>query len=58
MDREVFFDWLDAMVLSDDSRGLWWQVAQDDGDGCITVNFADLSQGRRHRVTPNNDSLY
>ena len=30
MDREVFFDWLDAMVLSDDSRGLWWQVAQDD----------------------------
>ena len=20
MDREVFFDWLDAMVLSDDSR--------------------------------------
>ena len=39
MDREVFFDWLHAMVLSDDSLSFGWQVAQDDGDGCITVKF-------------------
>ena len=44
MDREVFFDWLDAMVLSDDSRGLGWQVAQDDGDGCITVKFHNVEE--------------
>lgn len=44
MDREVFFDWLDAMVLSDDSRGLGWQVAQDDGDGCITVKFHSVEE--------------
>ena len=44
MDREVFFDWLDAMVLSDDSRGLWWQVAQDDGEGCITVKFHNVEE--------------
>ena len=44
MDREVFFDWLDAMVLSDDSRALGWQVAQDDGDGCITVKFHNVEE--------------
>jgi len=44
MNREVFFDWLDAMVLSDDSRGLEWQVAQDDGDGCITVKFHNVEE--------------
>ena len=44
MDREVFFDWLDAMVLSDDSRGLGWQVAQDDGDGYITVKFHNVEE--------------
>ena len=44
MDREVFFDWLDAMLLSDDNRGLWWQVTQDDGDGCITVKFHNVEE--------------
>ena len=44
MDREVFFDWLDAMVLSDDSRGLYWQVAEDDGTGCITVKFHNVEE--------------
>ena len=44
MDREVFFDWLDAMEWSDDSRGLSWQVAQDDGDGCITVKFHNVEE--------------
>ena len=44
MTREYFFDWLDAMVLSDDSRRLGWQVAQDDGDGCITVKFHNVEE--------------
>jgi len=44
MDREVFFDWLDAMVLSDDSRGLSWIVAQDNHDGCITVKFHSVEE--------------
>ena len=44
MTREVFFDWLDAMLLSDDSRELSWIVAQDDGDGCITVKFHDVEE--------------
>ena len=44
MDREVFFDWLNAMVLSDDSLSFGWQVAQDDGDGCITVNFYNVEE--------------
>ena len=44
MDREVFFNWLDAMVLSDDSRELWWQVAQDNGEGCITVKFYSVEE--------------
>ena len=42
MDREEFFDWLDAMVLSDDSRGLWWQVAQDDGEGGVYIKFTNV----------------
>ena len=45
MDREGFFDWLDAMVLSDDSRDLWWQVTQDDGAGCITIKFHNVVVG-------------
>ena len=44
MDREVFFDWLHAMVLSDDSLSFGWQVAQDDGDGCITVKFYKVEE--------------
>ena len=44
MDRELFFDELHAMVLSDDSRALGWQVAQDDGDGCITVKFHNVEE--------------
>ena len=45
MDREVFFDWLEAMVLSDDnSRGLWWEVMKDDSSGTITVKFHDVKR--------------
>ena len=44
MDREVFFDWLNAMVLSDDSSSFGWLVTQDDGDGCITVNFYNVEE--------------
>ena len=44
MDREVFFDWLNAMLLSDDSRELSWIVTQDDGDGCITVKFHNVEE--------------
>ena len=44
MAREEFFDWLDAMMLSDYNRDLHWQVAQDDGDGCITVKFHNVEE--------------
>ena len=44
MDREVFFDWLDAMVLSDDSRDFSWIIAEDDGTGCITVRFHNVEE--------------
>ena len=44
MDREVFFEWLNAMLLPDDSRELSWIVTQDDGDGCITVKFHNVEE--------------
>ena len=44
MDREVFFDLLDNMMLSDDNRDLWWRVAEDAGDGCITVKFYNVEE--------------
>ena len=44
MDREVFFDWLDSVVLSDDNRDLWWSVTEDDGTGCITVKFHNVEE--------------
>jgi len=42
MDREVFFEWLDAMVH--DSRDLWWRVTEDAGKGCITVKFHSIEE--------------
>ena len=44
MDREVFFDLLDNMMLSDDNRDLWWRVTEDTGDGYITVKFYNVEE--------------